>query len=381
MIKIFFEILQLAIGNKKELTHLLKPEEWVSLYHTCEKQSLLGISFAGITRLPKEQRPPMQIFAQWIYDAENIKDKNAKTTAECEKVSKQLSQDGFWNCILKGQGNLVNYPEWLCDYRTCGDIDIWAAPARGNGNGTRQVIEYAIKTAQQAGCDIPEVRYNHVELPHVWDVDVEIHHRPSYLFSPFRNHKLQRWFENNKYNNIEAHINNNDFPIPESSFNAIYQLIHVHNHLFDEGIGLRQILDYYYVLKALHKDHGKEKDKEIMQTLDSFGMQKFASAMMYVLQTVFAMPNEYLLCKPNEKEGEFLLNEIMMAGNFGKYDKRIARGSKSFMGFKVSSGLVHAWEKSKHNLRLLNHYPEEVMWEPIFRFYHFIWRRFELWKW
>ncbi|MBQ0047149.1 MAG: hypothetical protein KBT33_06500 [Prevotellaceae bacterium] len=100
-------------------------------------------------------------------------------------------------------------------------------------------------------------------------------------------------------------------------------------------------------------------------------MKKFAGAVMCVLQTVFAMPDEYLICQPNEKEGKFLLNEIMMAGNFGKYDERIKHGDTQFS---------HAIEKTKHNLRVLTHYPEEVICEPFFRVYHWIWRRFELWR-
>ena len=33
-----------------------------------------------------------------------------------------------------------------------------------------------------------------------------------------------------------------------ASFNVIYQLCHLYHHFFDEGIGLRQIIDYYYGL-------------------------------------------------------------------------------------------------------------------------------------
>lgn len=180
------------------------------------------------------------------------------------------------------------------------------------------------------------------------------------------------------------------FPIPTVSFNAVYQLLHIYKHLFEEGIGLRQLLYYYFVLRALHIEQGELADRtesmaqwaegmgvavasneEIMHTLSRFGMKKFAGAVMYVLQTVFAMPDEYLICPPNEKEGKFLLNEIMQAGNFGKYDERIKHGG---------SQLSHAIEKTKHNLRLLSHYPEEVLSEPFFRLYHWFWRRFELWR-
>ena len=113
-----------------------------------------------------------------------------------------------------------------------------------------------------------------------------------------------------------------------------------------------------------------------MRVIERLGMKKFASAMMYVLQTVFAMPDEYLICKPDEKEGKFLLNEIIQAGNFGKYDKRIKRVEGSCLKVQCN----HAFEKWKHNLRLITHYPEEVLWEPPFRFYHWIWRKCELWK-
>lgn len=132
-----------------------------------------------------------------------------------------------------------------------------------------------------------------------------------------------------------------------------------------------------------------KSNEEIMHTLGRFGMKKFAEAVMYVLQTVFAMPDVYLLCPANEKEGKFLLSEIMLAGNFGKYDTRISRGPKEFSfdwlgtgaSFKLSASFVHAIEKTKHNLRLFTHYPEEVLWEPIFRVYHWVWRKLELWRW
>ena len=89
----------------------------------------------------------------------------------------------------------------------------------------------------------------------------------------------------------------------------------------------------------------------------------------------------WMICEPNEKEGRFLLNEIMQAGNFGKYDERIKRPSKSpLKGDFFSPRVLHTIEKTKHNLRLLKHYPEEVFCEPFFRVYHWVWRKLELWR-
>jgi len=253
-------------------------------------------------------------------------------------------------------------------------------------------------------------------------VDVEIHHRPSFMCSPWRNRRLRDWCREQQgacavrycppgsssvrsvtegfapgYSNTGLQPEQS-FPIPTNSFNAIYQLVHIYRHLFDEGIGLRQLLDYYFVLRSLHIEQGEHSDRtqsmamwahstysgqvsglgrsvlsnqQIMHLFGRFGMKKFASAVMYVLKTAFAMPDAYLLCEPNEKEGKWLLNEIMLAGNFGQHDERIKHGGGQ---------LSHAWEKTKHNLRLLTHYPEEVMWEPWFRLYHWVWRKLELWR-
>ena len=69
MNRYFFELLQIAIGNRKELTRKLTDEEWESLYGICEKQTLLGIAFAAVERLPKEQYPPFEVLAEWVHDA------------------------------------------------------------------------------------------------------------------------------------------------------------------------------------------------------------------------------------------------------------------------------------------------------------------------
>lgn len=379
---LFFELLQIAIGNRKELTRQLTDEEWASMYGICEKQALLGIAFAGVERLPKEQYPPFDVLAEWVHDAQVAKDRNEKMNAECETLAGQLENDGLWSCILKGQSNLVNYPEHLREGRTAGDIDVWCAPISKQDKGERKVIEYALSRARIANQPVPEVRYHHVELERVYPVDVEIHHRPSFMCSPLRNIRLRNWCRKFEGINETASVNGHEFPVPAVSFNVVYQLVHIYRHLFDEGIGLRQILDYYMVLRKFRedglgfRDEGIEFRDESLEIIGRLGMKKFASAMMYVLQTVFDMPDEYLICTPNEMEGEFLLSEIMQAGNFGKYDERIKRVEGSYMKVQCN----HAFEKWKHNLRLIAHYPEDVLWEPVFRLYHWVWRTCEFWK-
>ena len=81
----------------------------------------------------------------------------------------------------------------------------------------------------------------------------------------------------------------------------------------------------------------------------------------------------WLLWNTNEKEGKKLLEEIMKGENFGQYDTRDAALKKGGM-------IKHGIWKLKRVMRLVRSYPEEALCEPFFRVYHWIWRRFELWR-
>lgn len=383
MTQSFFELLQIAVGNRDKLTRSLSADEWVSLYNMAKTQALVGIGFAGVSKLTQEQIPPTDLLSRWFFEASRIQEKNARLSAECADVCKQLEHDGFDCVVLKGQGNLDAYGGGLAPYRTPGDIDVWIRPkgemefAVSSGrtdahyetyNGREAVVEYARMQARATGLSEKLlIRYHHVDMPWSCNADVEAHFVPMYLNNPRLNRRLQRFFEKQG----EPVINSQGFPVPSASFNAIYQLTHIYKHLFEEGIGLRQLLDYYFVLKKLAECPGQ--DVETMRVLKSLHLDKLAAAVMYVLQTVFAMPDEYLICEPDEKEGRWLLNEIMEAGNFGKYDKR--------KGDLTNESSFHKFiRKTKHSLSLVKHYPHEALWEPGFRLYHFFWRKLRLWR-
>ena len=93
---------------------------------------------------------------------------------------------------------------------------------------------------------------------------------------------------------------------------------------------------------------------EVVSVLRSFGMKKFAAAMMYVLHEVFDMPTHYSICEPNEKEGRKLLAEIMNSGNFGHYENEKPNVYQHRLQY-------HIW-KFKSIFRLAMIYPEESLW-------------------
>ena len=375
--------------------------EWKGLYGLLKKHALLGIGYVAIQKLPKEQWPPNAMIMQWVGVAQKIRLLNLELNEECRKVVTQLEHDGIGAVVIKGQSNLENYPEELREYRNPGDIDLWTKQTNDCGipiavqqgdsveyeyyKGVRGIIEYARLQRRVREDKSPfKPLYYHVEYHTDKGTEVEMHYRPSFLCSPIRNMRMQRWFKEH----FDVCLQNKcrlGFPVLTSSVNVVYQLVHLQRHVFEGGVGLRQLMDYYFALRVWHNDVMECKDlqtqgmwseglgtpvmskEEVMVVLRSFGLGKFTSAVMFVLHEVFDVPPHYYICEPNEKEGKKLLAEIMQGGNFGQYDTRDA-------ALKNGGMMKHGLWKLKRVLSLVSSYPEEALWEPVFRVYHLFWR-------
>ena len=129
----------MVIGNRLGLSRVPIPEEWEEIYEMSKKQSLAGIAFAGVERLPQEQMPPGKRIRQWAVKAEKIREHNAKVSEDCRLITKFFEENGFDCVILKGQGNFAYYPKWLQGLRSAGDIDVWCWP-KANANDTQSEI-------------------------------------------------------------------------------------------------------------------------------------------------------------------------------------------------------------------------------------------------
>ena len=101
---LFFELLQIAIGNRQRLSQTPSPEEWDELYTLAQRQTLVGIAFRGVEQLPGEQRPPKRLLMQWYMATERIKALNADLDRKALAVANRFLEEGFSGMVLKGQG-------------------------------------------------------------------------------------------------------------------------------------------------------------------------------------------------------------------------------------------------------------------------------------
>lgn len=347
MNELLFQIIKVALGNTDKLSCSLNGKEWEELYDAAEIQSLVGICFIGIQKLPKEQLPDLEMLMQWVGQAERIFSRNKVLDRQTSAVWNKLNDVGLKSAVLKGQGIARLYDKDLISYRTPGDIDIWV---KGGFDVVNRFVQNTIPTNDFA---YHRFHYNLYD-----ETDVELHHRPTLMRNLFDNYKLQNWCDN--YSTDSFEILSQGFAIPPLAFNRIFILTHIYRHFLFEGIGLRQIMDYYFVLKSEVLERA-EKEK-IMNLFSQFRMRRFVAAMMWILSNNFGLEEKYLLCVPNEKEGRFILSEILQTGNFGQHETRY-EGNGKFM------------RMTRHGLHLLLHYPSEVIWTPVWLIFHKLWKR------
>lgn len=350
--RIFFEFLRFCIGSESEIPDSLKKADWKELYAIAKKQCLMGVLFEGIKKLSAEHvGMKKDLLLQWMAENQMLEKANVRLNDAAIQVSEWFRKKGFRTCILKGQGNALMYPNPYS--RSPGDIDIWVE------GGDKRVISFVRSISpHEKAC------YHHIEFPSYKGVEVEVHYRPSFLLCFWNNRKLQKYYERVKEEQFSHRVmfsEQREVAIPTVEFNLIFQLTHIFSHLMNEGIGLRQLLDYYFVL--LHADI--KNVVELQRNLKHIGLWKFAGAIMYIMHEVFGMPASRLIVSPNEKYGKFVLNEVLEAGNFGKHDKR-NRFGKSQLG--------HNLQRVYRDIRLIKYFPAEALSEPIFRVWHFFWR-------
>ena len=250
-----FAFLKCCLGYKGNMSRMIAGMNWHELYSFASKQALLGLCFEGIERLGKEypeelkQNPiGRELLMTWMGKAQQIRRQNMKVNAVASKLFSMLRVDGMRCCVLKGQGNALMYPNPYS--RTSGDIDVWIHACR------ERIMEYAQKKFDLED----DIRLQHLETS-LDGVPVELHFFPCSMNNPIYHARLQKWFRRNADLQC-SHIvglpdGAGDIAIPTTAFNVVYQLTHLYHHFFDEGIGMRQIIDYYYVVCDFYKVYQK----------------------------------------------------------------------------------------------------------------------------
>ena len=332
----FYKLLRIACGSEETFAKITD-SEWLSIYDEATRQLVLGVVYSALRKLPRDVQPPMEILFQWASEVENIRGLNELLNTEAARYTQMFAEAGLRSFILKGPANARLYPDAFS--RQAGDIDIWV-------EGGFKKVSRALK---EMGLLKGPVAEHHVCLPrNEKGVTVEVHFKPSSgNWNPVSSRRLQKF--------LDAELGNvalvpEGFYVPNMKFALAMQLSHIQRHFVSGGIGFRQLMDYYILLKS-----STEGDRrEVAGRIKTMGLLHITGALMWLLQTVFKLERNFMLCEPDEFRGKWLLDSVLEGGNFGHY------GAEEKMNF------VRRWFKKRififHRMKFD---AWEVLWSAI----------------
>lgn len=339
---LFYELIQVSLGNRNLLSTTPSNQEWSVLYKESERQAIIGVILSGLDNLPDYQRPPKELLLQWIGIGEMIRHQNHLVNLRCLEIANKFKDDGYSCCVLKGLGNAMMYPNPYS--RSAGDIDIWVE------GGKKRMVEYIHSVFPSIN-----VQYHHMSFPIFDDVEVEVHYYPSYCYNKIHNRRLQEYFrnrENEQFRNYVSFLGTDEkICVPTPSFNLVFQLSHMMRHFFTQGIGLRHAIDYYYLLC---KEISSNDKQDALKVIRQCGMFKFLCSIMWIEREILGLQKNLDFAPVNAKAGKLVLAEMMKGGNFGKgYDNN------------KGSALTVFTKQMVYRLRYVKEFPSEPLWRPI----------------
>lgn len=344
MQKLFYELILVALGQKDCLSRIPSDMEWNAMFDMAIRQAVPGIAFLALDKLSLVgQKPPLPLLYKWIGLSEQTRKQNHIVNKRCRDIIRLFSDAGFNSCILKGQGNAMMYPEPLV--RTSGDIDIWVNASK------EEIVDFVRKQFPSS-----KVREHHIDYPIFDDVEVEVHFRPVSAVSVSYDKRIDSYFNAMKDAQFLHSVKLPDMSevvcVPTKEFNVTYQMAHMMKHFFSEGLGMRHLMDYYFVLLS----DEIQIDKDYTSVFHWLGLLNFAKAVMWFLGNIFMLDRNRMVCEPDEKRGKLLLQEIMVGGNFGRCDERFA---KRLMTKSTTLSILI------RNAKLFWLFPEEAIMAPV----------------
>lgn len=362
----YIELLKICLSDNPQVSDYLvtlcnSHIDWIELLDFAARQGVIGVYWHGIEKLFNSptsiNKPTDDEVMEWWGEIQEIKKKNEDLFKKAAFVSKTLRKEGFENCIIKGPANAIMYPDPYL--RMTGDLDVWIKGSK------KEIDSYVNKFfPKEKGSKL------HIHFPIFKDTLVEFHYTPRILDNPFANSFIQHFFREQQPLQMENGItlpNGKRITAPTPDFNVIFQLTHLMRHFICEGIVLKQLVDYYYVLKEYkhwtNNSSSPHNTTDIYTILKKIKMLKFAGILMYIMKEGLGLEEKYLIVQPNEKKGKFILESII-----DDNASPIALKPHSMLSFKQFTSLTERFrQKLIRTLRLIPYSPEETLWSLFYR--------------
>ncbi len=347
----FFELIQVALGEREKLSGIPADKEWEALYQEAEKQAVVGLTLIGLDCLPECQRPPQEVLLQWIGEGEMIRQQNAVMNDAVIRLYMSLNAVGVKTFVFKGQTLAHLYSD--SGLRQSGDIDFYCH---------QDDWEKSIRWLKETWGVEPNILSSQKDAEFNYEGVAYEMHRKLALFN-YPKHAL--YWENVVMKEVLSQpysvvINGYDVPTLAPVYNVLYVFVHIFQHLISDGIGLRQFVDWMLLINNLKWE--KYEVELLERHLKCLGLKDAFVGLGAVLIDYLGLPEDkfpFQVSEDAHKQAPLLVENIMQMGNFGQN-----------LHYTQSEGMVHGIQhmgRILKQVRLFGHYaPLESWWKVPF---------------
>lgn len=272
--KELFALLRWGLGNstleEENLSDfiMMSEEYWARLGEMALAQGVLGIVMDGLERLETSPYGPTRALSkqqklEWIGQVMQMEQRNRHQIDVMKGLAHKWIDGDCKVMVMKGQANGTLYPKPM--HRSPGDIDCYLFENYQKGN----------EIAKNEGAAVDEGWYKHSQISYTGEL-FENHLFFVHTREGKRSKRLQKELEQmlhvTKWNNLPE----SEILLPPVQWNAMFLTYHACAHFLNEGLRLKQILDWAMFLK---KEQNNVDWNAFYDYCDRYHFRRFADAM------------------------------------------------------------------------------------------------------
>lgn len=277
MEKELFALIRLGLGisepEKENLSDfiMLPAAHWARLGEIAQEQGVLGVMLDGIDRLEATDYGATRELSkdqklEWIGNVLNgYEARNRHQLAVIEELQNKWAEAGLQMMVMKGQAMGTYYPN--PKHRAPGDIDCFLFEGYAKGN----------ETAKAWADKVDEGWYKHSVISYKGET-IENHQYFVHTREGRSSKQLNELLTDQlSVDDLEfSELQGTGALLPPVMFNAVFLTYHALAHFLEEGLRLKQILDWAMFLKL---DGNKVDWEEFYRICDKFHFRRFADVM------------------------------------------------------------------------------------------------------
>lgn len=333
-------MIQSAVGIREDISRIPMANEWPLLYIEIEKQAITGLTIYGLNILMgsnpvlKDSLSQEELL-QWISVGEMIRQRNDLMNKAVVSLCRELEDMGVTFMLVKGQTLNAIYPEK--GIRQSGDIDFIVHP-----DSWDKAYRYFADTIGEDKIDA------HTEKHVEWEKDGVAYEMHRWL-NDFATKKHQQYWDDvvmkEAWNNTwKVEINGRAVSTLAPTYNALYVFVHLFYHFVNEGVGLRQFVDWALVLEKYSKEISRDK---LEAHLEGVGLKKAYCGLGAVLTDYLGLPEvlfPFEISEMDHKVAPKVVDNIIKVGNFG-HNRHYVQAHGPIHGFQqMWSVIEQCWE-------------------------------------